>query len=480
MEKFEAKNRINEINDLLMKASEAYYNEDREIMSNFEYDALYDELKKLEDEFGIKAENSLTENVGFVAAEFLPKVRHEKPMLSLDKTKEKFILKEFLGDKTGVLSYKLDGLTIVLTYEGGLFSKGVTRGNGEVGEDISNNIPAFTNVPLKIVYKGHLVVRGEAIITYSDFAKINEEIGLGLEKYKNPRNLCSGSVRQLDPNITKKRNVKFFAFSLVEMGSDNKTKIEKEVNKTYIKQLDFLMNMGFDVVYHKEVSEDNLFDTIDFYAKDVIKNDNPSDGLVLMFNDIEYGNSLGATSKFPRNALAFKWKDETAETTLLSIEWSPSRTGLINPVAVFEPVELEGTNVSRASLHNISIMEELKIGIGDKIKVFKANMIIAQIEEDLTKSNNFKIPEVCPVCNEKLTIKNNDGVKTLFCENKECPVKNLKGFENFVSRNCMNIEGINIATIETFIGKGFLKEYADLYKLDRFKDEIINLLGFGV
>ena len=479
MKKQEAKKRIEELIELLSKASEAYYNEDREIMSNFEYDKLYDELESLENEYDIHLSNSLTQNVGFKAAEFLPKVRHEKPMLSLDKTKDRNVLKEFLGDKEGVLSYKLDGLTIVLTYEDGKFVKGVTRGNGEIGEDVSNNIPAFLNVPLKISYKGHLVLRGEAIITYFDFNKINDEIGIGLEKYKNPRNLCSGSVRQLDPNITKKRNVRLIVFSLVEIGQDKKTKEELNINKTYENQLSFLEEQGFTTVVHKKVLKDNILETIEWYANDIKTNDYPSDGLVLIFNDIEYGKSLGTTSKFPRNALAFKWQDETAETILRDIEWSPSRTGLINPVAIFDTVELEGTNVSRASLHNISIMEELKIGIGDKIKVFKANMIIPQIEENLTKSNTFKPPSKCPVCKSKTIIKNNDGVKTLFCENAACPIKHIKSFENFVSRNCMNIEGISIATIETFIEKGFIKEYADLYKLEKHKNEIIKLEGFG-
>lgn len=479
MTKQEAKKRIEEINTLLMKASEAYYNEDREIMSNFEYDKLYDELKALEDEYGIKAENSLTENVGFVAAEFLPKVRHEKPMLSLDKTKDREVLKDFLNDKEGVLSYKLDGLTIVVTYENGKFVSGITRGNGEIGEDISNNIPAFLNVPLKISYKGHLTLRGEAIITYTDFDKINDELGLGSEKYKNPRNLCSGSVRQLDPNITKKRNVRLVIFSLVEIGGKEKTKEEEKVNSTFENQMKFLDDLGFETVFRKKVDKDNILDTIEFYAKDVVKNDYPSDGLVLIFNDIKYGESLGTTSKFPRNALAFKWQDETAETTLREVEWSPSRTGLINPVAIFDTVELEGTNVSRASLHNVSIIEELKLGIGDKIKVFKANMIIPQVEENLTKSNNLKFPTKCPVCGSKLKINDNDGVKTLICENKDCPVKNSKGFENFVSRNCMNIEGISIATIETFLSKGFIKEYADLYKISKHRDEIVKLEGFG-
>lgn len=479
MTRNEAKNRIEELIKILNEASLAYYNEDREIISNYEYDKLYDELLELENNFDIHLSNSPSVKVGFKASDSLPKVRHEKPMLSLDKTKEREILKEFMGDKEGILSYKLDGLTIVLTYEDGKFVRGVTRGNGEIGEDISNNIKAFTNVPLKIPYKGHLVMRGEAIISYSDFEIINNELEEGIEKYKNPRNLCSGSVRQLDPNITKKRRVKLVIFSLVEIGNENKNDEEAKINKTCESQLDFLKENGFETVFYKKVNKDNLFDTIDYFSKDVLSNDYPSDGLVFTFNDVEYGYSLGATSKFPRNAIAFKWQDETAETILREISWSPSRTGLINPIAIFDTVELEGTNVSRASLHNISIMEELKIGIGDKIKVFKANMIIPQVLENITKSNNFEIPEKCPSCNKQLIVKNNNGVKTLFCENIDCPIKHIKSFENFVSRNCMNIEGISIATIETFILRGFIKEYADLYKLNNYKNEIINLEGFG-
>ena len=479
MNKTEAKKRIEELNTLLKKASEAYYNEDKEIISNFEYDKLYDELKELEDEFDIHMSNSVTQNVGYKAAEFLPKVRHEKPMLSLDKTKDREVLKDFLNDKEGVLSYKLDGLTIVVSYENGKFVKGVTRGNGEIGEDVSSNIPAFINVPMTIPYKGHLILRGEAIISYSDFDKINDELEVGIEKYKNPRNLCSGSVRQLDPNVTKKRNVRLIIFSLVEIGDANKTKEESKVNSTFISQMNFLKEQGFDVVIHKLVDKNNILDAIDWYSKDILTNDYPSDGLVLIYNDIEYGLSLGTTSKFPRNALAFKWQDETAETVIRDIEWSPSRTGLINPVAIFDTVELEGTNVKRASLHNISIMEDLKIGIGDTVKVFKANMIIPQIAENLTKSNSFKIPTNCPVCGSKTKINDNDGVKTLFCENDDCPIKHIKSFENFVSRNCMNVEGISIATIETFIEKGFISEYADLYRLKKHEKDIVELDGFG-
>ena len=468
-----AKKRIFELIELLNKASNAYYNEDKELMTNFEYDKLYDELVNLENEYDIHLSNSPTNKVGYEVSDFLPKVAHEKPMLSLDKTKSREALRDWLNKKEGILSYKLDGLTIVLTYENGQLDKAVTRGNGEIGEIVTNNVKNFINVPIKIKYKSHLVIRGEAIITYSDFDIINDNLEDVELKYKNPRNLASGSVRQLNPNITKERKVRLVAFSLVEHSDDI------NVDSTYESQLDFLEGLGFEVVTHKKVNEENILQTIEWYEKDIINNDYPSDGLVLMYNDISYGNSLGMTSKFPRNAIAFKWKDETANTTLLDIDWSPSRTGLINPVAIFKEVELEGTTVKRASLHNLSFIEDLQLGIGDEIVVYKANMIIPQIAENLTKSNNLKIIKKCPVCDSELKIHNNNSVKTLHCENEECPVKHIKSFENFVSRNCMNIDGISIATLEKFISLKFIKEFADLYKLSRYKDDIISLEGFG-
>lgn len=475
MNKANANKRIKELIELLNRASKAYYNEDKEIMPNIEYDRLYDELKNLEDEYDIHMSNSPTNNVGYEISDELPKVRHEKPMLSLDKTKDREQLKDWLGDNEGVLSYKLDGLTVVLTYEKGVLDKAVTRGNGEIGELVTNNAKNFCNVPLKINYKGHLVLRGEAIISYTDFNIINENMTDDDAKYKNPRNLCSGSVRQLDPKITKERNVRLCAFSLVEHDND----LDSNIDKTYENQMDFLSELGFEVVVHKPVTKNNILKTIEWFEQDIKTNDYPSDGLVLMLNDIKYGESLGMTSKFPRNAIAFKWQDETAETILREIEWSPSRTGLLNPVAIFDEVELEGTTVKRASLHNVSIIEELQLGIGDKIKVYKANMIIPQVSENLTKSNKIDIIDRCPVCNSKLKIHDNNGVKTLHCENEDCPVKHIKSFENFVSRDAMNIEGISIATLEKFISLSFIKEYADLYKLSRYKDDIIELEGFG-
>ena len=469
------KNRIKELIDILNNASDAYYNQDKEIMSNFEYDKLYDELVELEDKYDIHYSNSPTSKVGSEVSTNLPKVTHEIPMLSLDKTKDKNALRDWLSDNIGVLSYKLDGLTIVLTYDGGELKMAVTRGNGEIGELITNNAKNFVNIPLKIKHKSHLIIRGEAIIKYSDFDNINNDIIDEEQKYKNPRNLCSGSVRQLDPKITKDRHVYFYAFSIV---TNLKNEILDDLD-TYSKQLDYLSKLGFDTVFHKLVDKNNIIDTVEWFAKDVVTNDNPSDGLVLMFDDIKYGLSLGRTAKFPRNAIAFKWQDETVKTTLLEIEWSPSRTGLINPVAIFEPVELEGTTVKRASLHNLSIMDELEIGIGDTISVYKANMIIPQIAENFTKSNNYEIPKKCPVCKKELKVHNENGVKTLHCENVDCPVKHIKSFENFVSRNCMNIDGISISTVEKFISLGFIKEYADLYRLAKYKKQIIELDGFG-
>ena len=464
--------RIKELVALLNKAGKSYYSEGQEIMSNYEYDALYDELKKLEEETGCVLSDSPTVNVGYEVLSELPKERHDSPMLSLDKTKDRESLRSWLKDQKGLLSWKLDGLTIVLTYENGELVKAVTRGNGQIGEIITNNARMFKNIPVTISYKGRLVLRGEAIITYSDFNRINEEIPETDAKYKNPRNLCSGSVRQLNNKITKERNVNFFAFTLVSADG-------VDFNNSRKCQFEWLKSQGFDVVEYKEVDKDNILDAIDWFEHTIVNNDFPSDGLVIIYDDIAYGESLGRTAKFPRNAMAFKWTDETAETTLREIEWSASRTGLINPVAVFDPVELEGTQVSRASVHNISIVESLKLGIGDRIKVFKANMIIPQIAENLTQSGNLEIPEVCPVCGGKTQIKQVNDVKTLYCINEDCQAKHVKSFAHFVSRDALNIDGLSEATLEKFIQHGFLKNFCDLYHLEKFRDEIIALDGFG-
>lgn len=466
------KERIKELVDILNKASKAYYQDAKEIMSNFEYDALYDELVQLEKDTGIVLANSPTVNVGNEVVSELPKEQHESPMLSLDKTKEVSVLADFAGDKKSLLSWKLDGLTVVLTYEQGKLFKAVTRGNGEIGEVITNNAKTFKNIPLSIPYEGRLVLRGEAIIKYSDFEKINREIEDAQAKYKNPRNLCSGSVRQLNSEITAKRNVNFIAFALISAENvDFKNSIEQQ----YL----WLEQQGFEVVERKEVTSSNMEETVKYFAEKIKEYDYPSDGLVLMYDDIEYGLSLGRTAKFPRNGIAFKWEDEQAETTLEYIEWSPSRTGLINPVAVFKPVELEGTTVTRASVHNISIMEELKLGDGDTIKVYKANMIIPQISENVTKSGKCVIPEICPACGERTEIKNDNGVKTLYCPNKQCPAKHVKLYSLFVSRNAMNIDGLSEETLEKFIDAGYIHEFADIFNLSRYQKEIVETPGFG-
>ena len=465
--------RMKELIEVLNKASKAYYAEDIEIMSNAEYDELYDELLMLEEKTGTVLAGSPTVNVGYEAVDNLPKETHESPMLSLDKTKDREALRDWLNGHEALLSWKLDGLTIVLTYENGTLSKAVTRGNGEVGEVVTNNAKTFINLPHKIAYKGKLIIRGEAVISYDDFNKINEEIPEEGAKYKNPRNLCSGSVRQLNNEITAKRNVRFIAFNYVSQGgSDTDFKLRSE-------QFDFLKKQGFEVVEYHKVTEDSILDKISYFAKMVANYPIPSDGLVLTYNDIEYGRSLGRTAKFPRDSIAFKWADETANTHLIDMEWSPSRTGLINPVAIFEPVELEGTTVSRASVHNVSIVKSLMLGIGDEISVYKANMIIPQIKENFTKSGNLTIPKFCPACSEKTQIKNENGVETLYCVNEACPAKQIKRFSLFVSRDAMKIDGLSEATLEKFISVGFIKKLSDIYKLAEHKEAMCNMDGFG-
>ena len=469
MEKSE---RIKELVELLNKAGRAYYQEAEEIMSNFEYDKLYDELLSLEKETGIVLANSPTVNVGYEVVSELPKEQHGSPMLSLDKTKEVETLAAFAGERKCLLSWKLDGLTVVLTYNNGSLQKAVTRGNGQVGEVITANARTFKNIPVSIPFKGELTLRGEAVIKYSDFEEINKSIEDIDAKYKNPRNLCSGSVRQLNSEITAKRNVNFMAFALINAENvDFQNSMEN--------QFKWLENQGFDVVEHKRVTQDNMKETVEYFAEKIKTYDYPSDGLVLMYDDIAYGISLGSTAKFPRNGIAFKWEDEQAETTLKYIEWSPSRTGLINPVAVFEPVELEGTTVTRASVHNVSIVEQLALHSGDRIKVYKANMIIPQISENLTKTGNIEVPDTCPACGHNTEIRNDNGIKTLYCPNKQCPAKNIKAFTLFVSRNAMNIDGLSEETLEKFIDAGYIREFADIYRISRYREEITNTSGFG-
>lgn len=463
--------RIKELVEILNEARKAYEQEDREIMSNFDYDKLYDELTALENETGMQLSNSPTKEVGYELLTELPKEAHSERMLSLDKTKEVDALASFLKEKEGLLSWKLDGLTIVLTYNNGKLQKAITRGNGDVGEVVTNNARVFKNLPLKINHTQEVIVRGEAVIKYSDFLKINEKITIEEEKYKNPRNLCSGSVRQLNNEITAKRNVHFYAFSLVRAeGMDFTTKEE---------QVKWLKEQGFDVVEYRKVKASNMKESVELYSRQISSNDIGSDGLVLTYNDIAYSNSLGTTSKFPKHSIAFKWADELMETTLNYIEWNTSRTGTINPIAVFEPVELEGTTVSRASLHNVSILEELELGIGDTITVYKANMIIPQIAENLTRSGVGEYPSECPSCGGETRIKQDTMVKQLFCTNDYCQAKKIKAFSHFTSRDAMNIEGLSEATLDKFLEEGIIVELDDIYGLSKHMDKIVTMKGFG-
>lgn len=464
--------RIKELVDTLNKAAKVYYSGTDEIMSNLEYDRLYDELKALEDETGIVLAGSPTHKVGYETLSELPKEEHERPMLSLDKTKSVEELAVFAGTHKSLLSWKLDGLTVVVTYRDGELYKAVTRGNGYVGEVITPNARVFVNLPAKIPYKGELVIRGEAIITYSDFERINRSIEEDENKYKNPRNLCSGSVRQLNNRITAERNVRLIAFALIRADG-------VDFGNSRQKQFEWLKGQGFEVVEYKIVDETSVADAVEYFSKAITDNDFPSDGLVLLYDDIAYGESLGTTAKFPRNAIAFKWADEMAITRLKCVEWSASRTGLINPVAVFEPVELEGTTVSRASVHNVSIVRELKLGYNDEIKVYKANMIIPQIAENITGSATIEIPKVCPVCGGPTGIKKANDTESLYCLNPDCQAKHIKRFEHFVSRNALNIDGISSQTLEKFIDRGFIKNYTDLYHLNNYEDEIVGMDGFG-
>lgn len=463
--------RMTELIQVLNRASESYYAKDEEIMSNYEYDALYDELVALENETGVILSNSPTQKVGYESVDFLPKETHDKPMLSLNKTKSVEDLEAFVSERDGVLSWKLDGLTIVLTYENGELTKAVTRGNGEVGEVITANAKTFTNIPLRIAFKEKLVLRGEAVISYPDFELVNSLIENEEDKYKNPRNLCSGSVRQLNSEVTKQRHVRLVAFSLVMAeGKEFETRCE---------EFDFLSELGFEVVQHFKVNKDNMAEQVKWFAKAIENYEIPSDGLVLCLDDIAYGKSLGMTAKFPRDAIAFKWQDETAKTVLRMIEWSPSRTGLINPVAVFDSVELEGTSVSRASVHNLSVLEDLKLGIGDEILVYKANMIIPQIAKNLTESSNLTIPKECPCCGGPTVERVVKEARSLYCSNPDCPAKQIKKFSHFVSRDALNVDGLSEATLEKFVDEGFIKDYTDLFRLEKYHDTIVTMEGFG-
>lgn len=463
--------RMKELAEILGKASRLYYQESTEMMSNREYDSLYDELLELERKTGTVLANSPTQKVGYEIVSELPKKAHPKPMLSLNKTKSADDLSAFLGDKIGLLSWKMDGLTVVLTYDNGTLSEALTRGNGEIGEIITANAKTFVNVPVNIPFKKHLVLRGEALISYADFDEINASISEAEEKYKNPRNLCSGSVRQLSSAVTAARHVRFHAFALVE-AEDMSFALRRE-------EMAFLDSLGFETVFYRAVDKDSVYGAVKAFSEEVKTNPLPSDGLVLLLDDIAYGNALGRTAKFPRNAIAFKWADEMEMTRMIDVEWSASRTGLINPVAIFEPVELEGTEVRRASVHNLTILEDLALGYGDEVAVYKANMIIPQIERNDTKSGTIKPPSFCPVCGAATEIHEQNGVKTLLCPNPDCPAKQIKSFDLFVSRDALNIDGLSESTLEKLIDVGIIHRFADLFSLEKHKDEIIALEGFG-
>jgi len=462
---------MKELVELLNRAAKSYYQDNISIMSDMEYDKLYDELESLEKNMGIVLSDSPTMKVGYEIMSSLKKVRHESRMLSLDKTKEISKLRTFLGDNIGILSWKMDGLTIVLKYKDGLLAQALTRGNGEVGEDITHNARVFKNIPLKINYSGELVIRGEAVISFDDFNRINESLDEN-EKYKNPRNLCSGTVRQLNSEIAASRNVCFIAFSLV-------SSVDRDFNDSKAAKMKWLEELGFQIVESKIVDSQNVEDAVLDFEKNIASNKFTSDGLVLTYDSINFSNSLGATAKFPRDSIAFKWKDETAETVLKDIIWNTSRTGLINPIAVFEPVELEGTTVNKASLHNLSIVENLRLGIGDRITVYKANMIIPQVAENITKSNTFSVPDKCAVCGgETEIVKMRDG-RALKCTNPNCEAQTVLEIVHYSSRDALNIEGFSEATIEKFVQKGFIKNYTDIYSLQNFKEEIVKMEGFG-
>ncbi len=470
---------IREMQSLLRElrpAARAYYQEGRELMSNRDYDEKYDRLRRLEKESGVILSGSLTQQVGYEVLSSLPKERHPSPMLSLDKTKDREVLRDFLGEEEGLLSWKLDGLTVVLRYEGGELQKAVTRGNGEIGEVITQNVRNFENVPIRIPFSGSLLLRGEAVISYADFERINQEIPETDARYKNPRNLCSGSVRQLDPEITGKRHVNLIAFALV---SAEEKGVPVDFHDSHEEEFIFLEQQGFTVVEYRRVNKNTIFQEIEAFSKRISENAFPSDGLVLLYNNVSYGLSLGRTAKFPRNAMAFKWSDEVANTRLLEVEWSASRTGLLNPVAIFMPVELEGTTVRRASLHNLSCCEELQLGIGDEITVYKANMIIPQIAENLTRSGTLKAPERCPACQSPTRIRQEKEAKTVYCENQDCPAKRIKNFSLFVSRDALNIDGLSEMTLEKLLSLGMVSDFSDLFHLERHRERLITMEGFG-
>jgi DNA ligase (NAD+) len=463
--------RMQELIEKLNEASKAYYGSGKEIMSNFEWDRLYDELVQLEGETGIVMANSPTVNVGELNAVLsgFEKVRHEISVKSLDKTKDVDTLAAFIGGCPGIMSWKLDGLTIVLTYDNGELVKAVTRGKNGIGELITANARHFAGVPSVIPYKGRLNVRGEALISYADFEKVNASLPEGEEPYKNPRNLAAGSVRQLDSAEVKNRKVQLIVFA-----SDH-------MEDTHAKEFMWLQNMGFNVVSHIVVKDGSQVPvSVETFRSFMSDNPVPTDGLVLQFNETEYGRSLGETDKFPRDAIAFKWQDEEKETVVKEIFWSPARTGQITPVAVFEPVELEGTTVERASVHNVGILEQLSITPGDTITVYKANMIIPQVSGNNTMLGKAVIPETCPACGGRTEIRiGRDGSRQLYCTNQECSAKHVGRFVHAVKQDALNIVGMSEKTLEDLIDNGYLHTLADLFRLKEHAYPISQMEGYG-
>lgn len=468
--------KMHKLISLIDKYRNEYYNEDREEVDNKEYDRLKDELDELERKAGFVLSNSPSLKVGCEVTSKLPKYTFKKPMLSLSKTKEVSGLQQFLSDKDGILSWKMDGLTVVVAYNNGELVSAITRGNGEIGEVITQNAKHFRNLPLRIPYKGKLVLRGEAVMTYSDFERINKGlVTSGDELKKNPRNLCSGTVRSVDSSVTKNRGVYWYAFELVSADCEIPNDIDK--------QFKWLNNNGFDTVQFMVVNSSNVVQAVMQFESIVEskKLDIPTDGLVLTYRDKKYGESLGVRAKSPRHSIAFKWEDEAVETKVIDIEWSPSRNGLITPVAIFEPVDIEGSTVSRASLHNVSIFAEKQLGYGDRIKVYKANMIIPQVLDNLDRTATCQIPGQCPCCGEPTVLHQDpkSGVYTLWCENSECAAKGTRSFEHFVARDAMNIDGVSTSTLNTLIECRIISDYASIYHINEHADEIINLEGFG-
>lgn len=468
------KHLVNELN----KYRNAYYNENKSLISDREYDAMFDRLQALEDETGIILSNSPTKTVGFESVSKLNKVKHNHPLLSLGKTTDLKEFEDYFDNRSCILMGKLDGLTCSIIYQNGKFIRAESRGNGEVGEDITHNARMFINLPMEIPYDGELIIDGECIITRTDFDKINLRENT---EYKNPRNLVSGTVRQLNNEVVKNRNVHFIAWKLFSMINSNG---ESDLPSEHSDCFEFLEMAGFDVVPYRKYQKTGYSDKaieieIESLKEECNEKQIPIDGIVGMFNDISYGLSLGNTSHHPRHSLAFKFYQEDNETTLEDIEWSTSRTGLINPVAVFEPIEIDGTTVTRATLNNVSIIKELELGIGDTITVIKANQIIPKITQNLTRSGTYKLPTVCPCCGKEVEIRSDNGREMMYCINKRCPAILHDKIANFASREGMNIVGISDERLKSLMQHGYITSFRSLYDLSPYRSAIIKIPGWG-